>query len=210
MTTIIGLVSDAAYNSMREPAPPTSYVHLGLAPVSLTISVHVASGHSARVAGAVAKTLTTLNPDLAFSFRTLDDQVSSTLTQDRVLAMLSGFFGSLALLIAALGIYGVAAEASHDAAPKSASVWRSAPRRSPWSAWLCHAWPLVAVGVLAGAAFSLWASQFIGALLYGLTPRDPMTLAGAATVLAMVAAVAASVPAWRASRIDPAEVLRDS
>jgi hypothetical protein len=141
MTTIIGLVSDAAYNSMREPAPPTSYVHLGLAPVSLTISVHVASGHSARVAGAVAKTLTTLNPDLAFSFRTLDDQVSSTLTQDRVLAMLSGFFGSLALLIAALGIYGVAADASHDAAPKSASVWRSAPRRSPWSAWLCHAWP---------------------------------------------------------------------
>jgi ABC-type antimicrobial peptide transport system permease subunit len=69
---------------------------------------------------------------------------------------------------------------------------------------------LVAVGVLAGAAFSLWASRFIGALLYGLTPRDPITLAGAATVLAMVAAVAASVPAWRASRIDPAEVLRDS
>ena len=69
---------------------------------------------------------------------------------------------------------------------------------------------LVGVGVVIGAGVSLWASQFVATLLYGLEPRDPVTLAGSATVLAAVGAIAGWLPARRASRIDPAEVLRDS
>jgi ABC-type antimicrobial peptide transport system permease subunit len=68
----------------------------------------------------------------------------------------------------------------------------------------------VGLGVLAGASVSVWASMFVATLLYGLEPRDPTTLALSAAVLVTVGAVAGWVPAHRASRIDPAEVLRDS
>ena len=69
---------------------------------------------------------------------------------------------------------------------------------------------LVGVGVVAGAGVSVWASQFVTTLLYGLEPRDPATLVASAAVLATVGALARWLPAHRASRIDPAEVLRDS
>jgi ABC-type antimicrobial peptide transport system permease subunit len=74
---------------------------------------------------------------------------------------------------------------------------------------LGHMSLLVGLGVLAGAAASAWTSKFVGTLLYGLEPRDPATLVGAAMTLAAVGAVAGWLPAWRASRIDPAEVLRE-
>lgn len=73
---------------------------------------------------------------------------------------------------------------------------------------------LVGGGVLVGAGVSLWASQFVSTLLYGLEPRDPVTLAGSSAMLALVGALAGWLPARRAARraarIDPAEVLRDS
>jgi ABC-type antimicrobial peptide transport system permease subunit len=68
---------------------------------------------------------------------------------------------------------------------------------------------LVGAGVVAGTALSLWLSRFVAPLLYGLQPRDPVTLSAAALTLAAVGALAAWLPARRASRIDPARVLRD-
>ncbi|PYR40662.1 MAG: hypothetical protein DMF95_33045 [Acidobacteria bacterium] len=69
---------------------------------------------------------------------------------------------------------------------------------------------LLGLGVLIGTAASIWASRFIATLLYGLEPRDPATLISSAAVLATVGALAGSLPAYRASRVDPAEVLRES
>jgi ABC-type antimicrobial peptide transport system permease subunit len=69
---------------------------------------------------------------------------------------------------------------------------------------------LVSVGVLVGVGASLWASRFVAALLYGLAPHDPTTFVGAAFMLVAVAALAAWIPAYGASRIDPAEVLREA
>ena len=69
---------------------------------------------------------------------------------------------------------------------------------------------LVGAGVIVGAGASVWASRFVASLVYGLTPRDPVTLIGAAITLAAVGAVAAWLPARRAARIDPAAVLRES
>jgi ABC-type antimicrobial peptide transport system permease subunit len=69
---------------------------------------------------------------------------------------------------------------------------------------------LVGIGVVVGAGASAWAAKFVATLLYGLEPRDPITLIGAALVLGTVGALAGWLPAHRASRIDPAEVLRDS
>jgi len=69
---------------------------------------------------------------------------------------------------------------------------------------------LVGTGVLIGTSLSVWASKFVATLLYGLEPADPVTVAGAVVVLASVSLVAGWIPAWRAARIDPAEVLRES
>jgi ABC-type antimicrobial peptide transport system permease subunit len=68
---------------------------------------------------------------------------------------------------------------------------------------------LVGIGILLGGGTSLWASRFVATLLYGLQPRDPLTLAIAALVLASIGAMAGWIPARRAARIDPARVLRD-
>jgi putative ABC transport system permease protein len=69
---------------------------------------------------------------------------------------------------------------------------------------------LVGLGSIVGVGLSWWASKFVATLLYGLEPRDPMTLVGAVGLMAAVGAFAGWLPAWRASRIDPAEVLRES
>jgi putative ABC transport system permease protein len=69
---------------------------------------------------------------------------------------------------------------------------------------------LVGLGVMVGAGLSLWAARFVSTLLYGLEPRDPATLVGSVTVLAAIGAIAGRLPAYRASRIDPSAVLRDS
>ena len=68
---------------------------------------------------------------------------------------------------------------------------------------------LVGAGVIVGAVVSVWAARFVATLLYGLQPRDPVTLAGAALVLSVIGALAGWIPARRAARIDPARVLRE-
>jgi ABC-type antimicrobial peptide transport system permease subunit len=75
---------------------------------------------------------------------------------------------------------------------------------------LARMFVLVALGVIIGAAVSVWSSQFLASLLYGLHPRDVVTLVSAALTLSAVGGLAGWLPAYRASRIDPAEVLRES
>jgi putative ABC transport system permease protein len=124
---------------------------------------------------------------------------------------LSGFFGGLALLLAGLGLYGVTAYAATRR--RTEIGIRMALGAAPAGVVrlvLTRVSSLVGVGVLMGAGISLWASQFVAALLYGLEPRDPVTLTGSVVVLATVSALAGWLPAYRASRVDPAEVLRES
>ena len=141
----------------------------------------------------------------------LSTQINASLAQERVVAMLSGFFGGLALLLASLGLYGVTAYAV--ARRRSEIGIRMALGAAPSSVVrlvLGRVTMLVAIGVIVGTGISLWATRFVAALLYGLEPRDPITLVGSAVILATVGAIAGWLPAYRASRIDPAEVLRDS
>ena len=215
---IVGLVADAVYRSLREPVPATMYVPLAQmddsrqpAPPGVSLSVRSAAGSPVLLARSVVAALQDVNRDMALTVRPLADQVNASLTQERLVAMLSGFFGALALLLAGLGLYGVTAYAvsrrrteigirmALGAAP--GGVVRLVLRRVAW---------LVAVGIAAGVGASLWASRFVETLLFGLQPRDPATLTAAAIVLGAIGTIAGWIPAWRASRIDPAEVLRES
>jgi ABC-type antimicrobial peptide transport system permease subunit len=123
--------------------------------------------------------------------------------------MLAGFFGSLALLLAGLGLYGVTADAvSRRRTEIGIRTARGAEPASVVRLVLSRVLILFALGLVIGGVVSLWALRFVATLLYGLEPRDPVTLVGAAMLLAGVGALAGWLPAWRASRIDPAVVLR--
>ena len=127
------------------------------------------------------------------------------------MALLSGFFGTLALLLAAIGLYGVTAYAV--ARRRTEIGIRIALGAIPGRVVrlvVARVAMFVGVGLVAGTAASLWLSRFVATLVYGLEPRDTSTLMGATVVLAAVAVVAASFPARRATRIDPAAVLRES
>jgi putative ABC transport system permease protein len=217
---IVGVAADAVYRSLREPVPPTFYLPLAqrdgdpafIAPLSsIRLSVRSTHGEPMLLAKSIATAISAVNPNLTVTFQPLAEQVDASLTQERLVAMLSGFFGMLALLLAGLGLYGVTSYAvsrrreeigirmALGAAP--ANVVRLVMSRVAM---------LITIGVLAGTTLSLWASRYVAPLLYGLQPQDPMTLVAAIAVLTTVAAFAAGLPAWRASRIDPAVVLRES
>jgi predicted permease len=215
---IVGLVADAVYRNLRDPVPPTMYVPLQQldtgprpAPPSISVSVRSASASPTLLTRTVAEAIARVNPDLAVTFRPLADQVNASLTQERLVAMLAGFFGGLALLLAGLGLYGVTSYAvSRRRTEIGIRLALGAPPGGVVRLVLGRVSLLVSIGIAAGCGVSLWAAQFVSTLLYGLQPRDPATMIGAAAILAAVGALAGWLPAYRASRLDPAMVLRDS
>jgi len=206
---IVGVVGDAVYRRLRDPIPPTLYTptaqsNTDLPTTEFILNVRAASGSRALLTRSVADAIGGVNRDLALTFRPLSDQVSAALTQERIVAMLSGFFGALALLLAGLGLYGVT---SYAVTRRRAEIGiRMALGAAPAGVVrlvLSRVSLLVGIGVLVGTGVSLWASTFVATLLFDLEPRDPATLAGSAALLAAIGAIAGWVPAYRASRIDP-------
>jgi hypothetical protein len=160
----------------------------------------------------IARALTQADPEASLTLRDLDSFAGSSVTQERLVAMLSAFFGALALLLAALGLYGVTSYAVNRRRTEigvrmalgadPGGVVRLVLGRVAW---------LVGVGIVGGIALSWWASKFIAAsLLYGVTARDLTTFAAAALVLVGIGALAGWLPARRAARIDPTDALRES
>jgi predicted permease len=212
--TVVGVVADAVYDSLRDEPAPVMFAPLPQAPVGapqqISISIRSAGGSPTAVAHDVASALTSVDRDLTFSFRAVSDQVSTSIRQERLIALLSGFFGLLALLIAGVGLYGVTSYAvGRRRGEMSIRMALGARPTTIIGLVLSRVCRLVALGVAIGAVLSLWAARFVSSLLFGVEPHDMPTLFGAVVVLASVGAVAAWLPARRASRIDPAEVLRE-
>ena len=156
--------------------------------------------------------MTRVDADITLTFRPYATTVRIASVQERVVAMLSAFFGGLALLLAALGLYGVM---SYAVSRRRTEIGiRMALGAGPSGAVrlvLARVAMLVAIGVGAGMLLALWAARYLTAssLIYGLQPRDPATLLTAALILAAIGGIAGYLPARRASRIDPARVLRE-
>jgi putative ABC transport system permease protein len=212
---IVGVVADAVYTTPREGMPATMYVPIAQRKASafwetVLLTINAAPGTRALVERDVAAALTQADPTVAFTFGTFDQLVEATVTQERLIAMLSAFFGGLALLLAAVGLYGVVAHAVR--ARQTEIGLRMALGAAPSSIVRLvfqRVGLLIAAGLAFGLAGSLWAMQFVEALLFHLEPRDPVTFAGAAAVLVAVGVLAAWMPARRAARLDPAMVLRE-
>jgi putative ABC transport system permease protein len=211
---IVGVIADARYRNLREAVPPTMFEPLeqgeGALRAELALIIRTA-GSPTTGARSVASAIRDVNADLAITFRPLADFVNASVVRERIVAMLAGFFGGLALLLAGLGLFGLT---SYTVERRRTEIGiRMALGAAPSGVIglvLSGTTGLVAIGIIIGGTLSLWAARFVGALLYQIEARDPVTLVSAAATLAAIAAIAAALPAYRASRIDPATVLRES
>jgi putative ABC transport system permease protein len=212
---IVGVAGDAVYATPRDGMLPTMFIPVaqrapGTFWPTVLLTISAAPGQRAAVEREVAAALTRADPTVAFTFGTFDQLVEATVTQERLIAILSGFFGALALLLAAVGLYGVVA---HAVRTRQAEIGvRMALGATPSSIVRLvfqRVGVLIAAGLALGLAGSFWAARFVEALLFRLEARDPMTFAGAAAVLVAVGALAAWMPARRAARLDPVTVLRE-
>jgi ABC-type antimicrobial peptide transport system permease subunit len=213
--TIVGVVGDTVSRSVRAPVVPAVYLPLSqwkwpLLQYTFFIGVRSSARSPALLTRSITAALASVNDDLTLAFEPLAQQVDESLAAERVLAILSGFFGAVALLLAGLGLYGVTAYAV--ARRRTEIGIRMALGASPSGVVhlvLSRVLMSVGVGVLVGVTISLWASKFVAAQLFGLEPHDSVTLISGAMTLAAVGTLAGWLPAHRASRIDPAAVLRD-
>jgi ABC-type antimicrobial peptide transport system permease subunit len=150
-----------------------------------------------------------VNKSASLEFSTLKQQADDSVLQEHLMAVLSGFFGGLALLLTAIGLYGVIAYGvtlrTHEIGIRMAL---GAQRSSILRLVMRDAAIVLAIGVAAGLLGSLWITRLAKGLLFGLTPNDPSTLALAIVALVGVALVATYIPACRAMKVDPMVALR--
>jgi putative ABC transport system permease protein len=209
---VIGVVEDAAYNSLRVDAGPTTYIPLAQLEEQdpeQFLTVRAAAGAPGQLAHPIAAALEAVDGGVALKLRPLVDQLGSSLKQERLVALLAGFFGVLALLLSGLGLYGVTAyTVGRRRAEIGIRLALGATRTGIVQLVLRRVGWLVGAGIVTGAALSLWLSKYVAMLLYGVTSHDPWTLLGAAAVLGAVGLLAGWLPAQRASRVDPTVALR--
>lgn len=211
---IVGLVNDAVYRSPREGFEPTIYVPLAqlddVMP-SVVLTVRTDAGREDAVARNVASAMARADSRIGFTIRPVSTQLSASVRQERLVAMLAGFFGLLALLLAIVGLYGVA---SHSVTRRRAEIGiRVALGADPADVvrlvLLRVGW-LVTGGIVLGIFLSWWSVRLVEQLLFGLEARDPLTFALASGLLLLAGLLAGWLPARRAARIDPVQALREA
>jgi predicted permease len=209
---IVGVVPNAKYLSLREDDRPIVYVHVFQrreAGDSLTLAVRT-SGDPMAASATVRREVLAVAPAVPVGqAATLAAQINRSLVKERLVTRILGAFAGLALVLACIGLYGVLGYAvtrrTNEIGVRLALgatrgvILQSVLRDSAW---------LVAIGAAIGVTLALMSTRLVSTLLYGVTPTDPWLLGGAVLCLVLVALIAASVPAWRASRIDPLVALR--
>jgi predicted permease len=209
---VIGVVKDAKYAAVDEGLTLTVYVACAqdMFPFpEVTFEVRSAQPVET-VIPAVRAAIGEVNRGISLEFRNFETQVNESLLQPRMVALLSAFFGGLALLLAMIGLYGVTA---YGVARRQSEIGiRMALGAQPASViWLVlrDVAAMLAIGTLLGLAASLAAGRLVATLLYGVKPYDVAPLAIAAVVLGIATGIAAYLPAHRAARLDPMAALRE-
>jgi putative ABC transport system permease protein len=212
--TIVGVAGDVKYNSLEEEPRPRFYI---LMEDSLPSDAPQAARYEVRFTGAsnviepeIIQAIGSVDPNLsAPTMNTMTSLVDESLAPRKVLARLSGFFGVLALLLAAIGLYGVM---SYGVARRTNEIGiRMALGALPGVVLrmiLGEVFLMVALGIAIGIPASMLASRWVASQLFGVAPGDPIARAAAVIILTAVALVAGFLPARRAANTDPLEALR--
>jgi predicted permease len=207
---IIAVVQDAKYHDLREHSLPMVYISQFQYPEAFVVFEIRTAIHPDYAATAATNAVKAIDPRLpVFGVKTLNDQLDDSLVDERLVAALSSAFGALALLMAAIGLYGLMAYAVNRRTneigirmalgAKPAKIARMVLRETLL---------LVGIGLAIGIPAAMIASRLITSELYGLKPSDPATIFLASLVTAAIAALAGYLPARRASRVDPMIALR--
>ena len=209
---VIGVVKDTKYQEVNEDLLLSAYFPCAqYADRFPEVTFEVRSDRPVGTfVPAVRAAIGEVNRDISLEFRNFETQVNDSLLQPRMVAMLSAFFGGLALLLAMIGLYGVTA---YGVARRQAEIGiRMALGAQPGSViWLVlrEVAAMLAVGTVVGLGASLAAGRLVASLLYGVKPYDTAPLAMAAVVLGIATGIAAYLPAHRAARLDPMAALRE-
>jgi ABC-type antimicrobial peptide transport system permease subunit len=211
---VVGVVADAKYNSLNEKTPRRFYL-TAFQPLDdsetrfANFEVRVAGNPSAIAASVRQVVKQTAAPLPPIEMRTMDELISESLTSDRMITKLSGFFGALAALLACIGIYGIMAYAVASRM-NEIGIRMALGAQGGDVLWLVlrESLLLVAIGVAIGLPVVAGAAKLISTQLFGLTATDPVALVLATVLMFAVAILAAYIPARRASRIDPLVALR--
>jgi len=207
---IVGLVKDVKSESLREAAQPAVYVPFRTNPrAHVTLHVRVA-GETGPVIQALLGAIHELDPNLpAVDVTTMAAQLDRTILLDRLIATLTTLFGFVAIVLAAVGLYGVMA---FTVAARTREIGirmaLGAGRARVLRQVIGESAALTLAGIAVGIPGALWASRAAASFLYGLSPTDPMIYVALSIALATVAMGAAWIPARRAARIDPMTALR--
>lgn len=163
----------------------------------------------AAIAGALRQAVESLGHEYIFSIHTIRQKIDRSILQERITAMLSAFFGALALLLAAIGLYGQMAYAMTQRTREIGIRMALGAEQGRVLKMILRETPvLVGAGVGNGLPCALAATRLIGHMLYGLSPNDPVTLACVVGALLAVGVLAGYLPARRAMRVDPMVALR--
>src|SRR5262249_28982342 len=209
---VVGLVKNTKYYNLREEFIPIGFFPMAQDenPGAGATFVLRTSATMGEAMNGVKAAVTEVSPAIGIEFRVLAGQIRNSMMRERLMATLSGAFGLLAGLLAALGLYGVI---SYMVARRrneiGVRIALGADRGRVIRLVLREAGLLLAVGLAAGAGLALAAGRTAASLLFGLPPHDPATLAAAMALLGAVALVASYGPARRAASLDPMAALRD-
>ena len=206
---IVGVVANISYRGLRDDSEQVFFPLFEHDDTGATFYIKV-RGAPEQVIPSIRRLVRDEDPHLPILwFRTLDDQVSRSLNTERMLAALSGSFGALALLLSLVGLYGVmsfvVARRTREIGVRLAL---GATRASTLRLVLRDAVAMIAAGVALAVPCVAALGKLVQSQLFGVTATDPVTVAGAALVLAAGALVAAFIPAWRASNVSPTNALR--
>jgi putative ABC transport system permease protein len=203
---IVGVVEDARYVDLKVAPPNMAYVLTDASPDDVLSDIEVrTAGAPGPLAQTVRETLARAEPRLPIvEVVPLENRLARGVTQDRMVARLTAMFGGLALLLTCLGLYGtISYGVSRRVAELGLRMALGADR--PMVLWLVlrEALVLVVLGAVIGLPLAFAAGRTMRTLLVGVGPGDPLAFAAGGVILLVVAAVAAYLPAYRASRIEP-------
>ncbi len=208
---IIGVVADTKYEDLRQEVPRQVLVAYPQMDYASAMTVYVRTAlPSEKMFAAVRAEIRNLDASIPlFDLNTMEDQLDRSLVLERLVAYLSSTFGLLATVLAVMGLYGVTA---YSVARRSREIGirmaLGAEAAAVIRMVLREVLLLAAAGIAIALPLAWWLTKLVRSQLYGIEPRDPVTIGASALGLLAVAALAGAIPALKASRLDPVKVLR--